>query len=112
MKQVTTITLTFTLTHKSAVNHIEAIRNLVTMLHEYDDDGGNVELVTDEDTDNYTFVRHNGKYSRQFGFKDMDTFLNKYAQTGSYEIASAVRDHGKFVSCESKTEEVEDAEQQ
>lgn len=109
MKQVTTVTLTFKLPHKSGETGITSIRSLIDKLRQYDDDG-EIELVTDEDTDAFTFMRHNGKFSHQFGFNDMDTFVRKYSKTGSHEITSVVRDYGQFVSCESKTEEVEDAE--
>lgn len=112
MKQVTTITLTFELTHKKGEEGIVAIRSLINKLCEYDDDG-QIEVITDNDTGDYTFVRHNEKYSHQFGFGDIDTFVKKYAKTGgSCGIATIIRDYGKFISCESKTKEVEDAEQQ
>ena len=110
MKQVTTITLTFKLPHKSGDTSIQNVRNLINKLRDYDCDG-EVEVITNDDTDDFTFVKHDGKYSHQFGFKTVDTFVKKYAKSGAGEIAAVLRDFGTFVECDSKTEEVEDDEQ-
>lgn len=108
MKQVTTITLTFKLKHKeSTTNAIQNVRNLISKLQENSDDG-EVEVISNDDTNDYTFIKHDGKYSRQFGFNSVDTFVRKYAKFGSGEIAAVLRDYGTFVECDSKTEEVED----
>lgn len=111
MKQVTTITLTFKLPHKSGETSIQNVRNLINKLRDYDCDG-EVEVITNDDTNDFTFVKHDGRYSRQFGFNSVDAFVRKYAKFGSGEIASVLKDYGTFVECDSKTEEVEDAEQE
>lgn len=109
MKQVTTITFTFKLPHKSGDTSIQNVRNLINKLRDYDCDG-EVEVITNDDTNDFTFVKHDGKYSHQFGFNTVDTFVKKYAKDGAGEIAAVLRDYGTFVECESKTEEVEDDE--
>lgn len=112
MKQVTTITLTFKLEHKSGeMNSIQNVRNLISKLREHNDEG-EVEVIANDDTNDCIFVKHDGKYSRQFGFNSVDTFVRKYAKFGAGDIATVVRDYGIFVECDSKTEEVEDGEQE
>lgn len=111
MKQVTTITLTFKLTHSIGQTSIQNVRNLICKLREYNCEG-QVEVITNDDTNDYTFVKHAEKYSRQFGFNSVDDFVRKYAKFGAGEIAAVLRDYGDFVECDSKTEEVEeDADQ-
>lgn len=105
MKKVTTITLTFKLHHKEDCTDIEAVRSLIDKLRDYNDDG-EVEVITNDDTNDYTFVKHDGKYSRQFGFNTVDAFVRKYAKFGGGEITAMLRDYGNFVECDSKTEEV------
>lgn len=107
MKQVTKITLTFELTHQTGDSTIGCIRSLISKLREHND-AGEVEVVTDDDTGDYTFIKHDGKYSHQFKFSDIDTFVRKYAKIGSYEVASVLNDYSRFVDCDSKTEEVVD----
>lgn len=107
MKQVTTITIQFKLTHKDGESTIGCVRSLINKLREYDDCGEN-EVITNDDTGDYTFINHDGKYSHQFTFKDVDTFVKKYAKLGGGTIASVLRDYGNFVDCESTTEEVKD----
>lgn len=108
MKQVTTITLTFKLQHKEGeTNSIQNVRNLISKLREYDDDG-EVEVITNDDTNDCIFVKHDGKHSRQFAFNSVDAFVRKYAKFGAGAIATVLRDYGTFVECDSKTEEVED----
>lgn len=106
MKQVTAITLTFKFTHNSGDTSIESVRKLIDKLRDYNNTG-EVELITNHDTDDYTFTEHDGKYSWQFGFKSIDDFVEKYAKFGAGEIAAVLRDYGTFVECNSKTEEVE-----
>jgi hypothetical protein len=106
MKQVTTITLQFKLTHGHD-STIGCIRSLINKLREYNTDG-EVEVVTNDDTGDYTFIVHDGKYSYQFTFKDIDTFVKKYAKHDGGTIASVLSEYGKFVDCESTTEEVKD----
>ena len=107
MKNVTAITLQFKLTHGDGKSVIGCVRSLINKLSEYDGDG-EVEVVTNDDTGDYTFIKHNGKYSHQFTFKDIDTFVKKYAKLGGGTIAAVLRDYGNFVDCESTTEEVEE----
>lgn len=107
MKQVTTITLQFKLTHKDGESIIGCVRSLINKLRDYDADG-EVEVITNDDTGDYTFIKHDGKYSHQFTFKDIDTFVKKYAKLGGGTIAAVLRDYGDFVDCESTTEEVKD----
>jgi hypothetical protein len=108
MKQVTTITLTFKLPHKEGeTNSVQNVRNLINKFRDYNDDG-EVEVITNDDTNDFTFVKHDGKYSRQFGFNSVDAFVRKYAKFGAGEIAAVLRDYGDFVECDSKTEDVED----
>ena len=111
MKQVTTITLTFKLTHNTDQTSIQNVRNLISKLREYNDDG-EVEVITNDDTNDCIFVKHDGKYSRQFGFDSVDAFVRKYAKFGAGEIAAVLRDYGTFVECDSKTEEVEENTEQ
>lgn len=106
MKQETVITLQFKLTHTDE-STIGCVRSLISKLREHND-AGQVEVVTDDDTGDYTFIKHDGKYSHQFKFSDIDTFVRKYAKIGSYEVASVLNDYGRFVDCDSKTEEVVD----
>jgi hypothetical protein len=110
MKQVTTITLTFKLTHPFGQTSIENVRDLINKLRDYNNDH-EVEVITNDDTNDCTFVKHNGKYSRQFGFNSVDAFVRKYAKFGAGELTAVLRDYGDFVECDSKTEEVEDGEQ-
>jgi len=49
-----------------------------------------------------------GEYSHQFTFKDIDTFVKKYAKLDGVTIAAVLSDYGNFVDCESTTEEVKD----
>lgn len=112
MKQVTTITLTFKLTHSKLTHNtdqtsIQNVRNLICKLREYNGDG-DVEVISNDDTNDYIFVKHDGGYSRQFAFNSVDAFVRKYARFGAGEIAAVLRDYGNFVECDSKTEEVED----
>lgn len=107
MRNVTTITLQFKLTHGTDENAIGCVRNLINKLRDYNSDG-EVEVVTNDDTCDYTFIQHDGKYSHQFTFKSIDAFVRKYARLGASELASVLSDYGKFVDCESKTEEVKD----
>lgn len=107
MKQVTTITLTFKLEHKSGDTSIQNVRNLINKLRDYNNEG-EVEVITNDDTNDFIFVNHNGKYSRQFGFNSVDAFVRKYAKFGAGEIAAVLRYYGAFVECDSKTEEVEE----
>lgn len=109
MKKVTTITLQFKLTHREGDSDIGNIRRLINNLREYNEDG-EVEVVTNDDTGDYTFINHNGKYSYQFTFKDIDTFVKKYAKGNGGTVAAVLRDYGYFVDCESTTEEVKDEE--
>jgi hypothetical protein len=106
MKQVTTFTLHFKFTH-GGESTISCVRSLVNMLRTYND-AGEVEIVTNDDTGDYTFIKHDGKYSHQFTFKDIDTFVKKYAKHDGGTIAAVLRDYGNFVDCESTTEEVKD----
>ena len=106
MKQETVITLQFKLTHTDE-STIDCVRSLISKLREYNGNG-EIEVVTDDDTGDYTFIKHEGKYSRQFKFSDIDTFVRKYAKTGACEVASVLSDYGRFVDCESTTEEVEE----
>lgn len=107
MKKVSTITIAFKLTHGHDDSDIGNIRSLINKLREYDGDG-EVEVVTNDDTADYTFIKHNGKYSHQFKFNSIDTFVKKYAKLGGGTIAAVLRDYGNFVDCESTTEEVEE----
>lgn len=107
MKQVTKITLTFELTHQTGDSTIGCIRSLICKLREYNSNG-EIEVVTNDDTGDYTFIEHDGKYSHQFKFSDIDTFVRKYAKTGAGEMASVLSDYGSYVDCDSKTEEVVD----
>lgn len=107
MKNVTTITLQFKFTHAKGESVIGCVRSLIDKLCDYD--GNNeIEVVTNDDTGDYTFIEHAGKYTGQFTFKDIDTFVKKYAKYGSGAIAAMLRDYGDFVKCESTTEEVKD----
>lgn len=109
MKKVTTITLTFKLQHDKNSTDIDAVRILINKLREYNnDDEVGVEVITNDDTNDYIFVEHNEKYSRQFAFNNVDAFVRKYARFGAGEIAAVLRHYGNFVECDSKTEEVED----
>ena len=107
MKQVTAITIQFELTHRDGESTIGCIRSLINKLREYNDDG-EVEVVTNDDTGDYTFIKHDGKCSHQFTFKSIDTFVMKYAMHDGGTIAAVLRDYGNFVGCESTTEEVND----
>lgn len=109
MKKVTTITLQFKLTHKEGESVIGCVRSLINKLHAYDSAGA-VEVVTNDDTGDYTFIKHKDEYSHQFTFKDIDTFVKKYSKHGGGAIAAMLRDYGDFVECESTTEEVKDTE--
>ena len=111
MKQVTTITLTFELPHDDGNTTIENVRSLLDKLREHNC-GADIELITNDGTDDYTFVNHDGKYSRQFGFNSVDAFVKKYAKFGAGEISAVLRDYGTFVECDSKTEEVQDDNQE
>lgn len=104
MKQETVITLQFKLTHTDE-STICCVRSLINKLREYND-SGEIEVVTDDDTGDYTFIKHDGKYSHQFTFSDIDTFVRKYAKTGACEVASVLSGYGRFVDCESTTEKV------
>lgn len=107
MKKVTTITLTFKLQHNENSTDIDAVRILINKLRDYNNDG-EVEVITNDDTNDFIFVKHDEKYSRRFGFNSVDAFVRKYARFGAGEIAAVLRDYGNFVECDSKTEEVED----
>lgn len=111
MKKVTKITLTFKLQHNEDCTDIEAVRSLINKLREYNDEG-EVEVITNDDTNDCIFVKHDGKYSRQFGFNSVDAFVRKYAKFGAGEIAAVLRDYGTFVECDSKTEDVRENTEQ
>ena len=107
MKQVTTITLQFKFQQPTAESTIGCVRCLINKLREYDDND-EVEVVTNDDTGDYTFIKHDGKYSYQFTFSDIDTFVNKYVKFGACDIASVCRDYASIIDCESTTEKVEE----
>lgn len=107
MRNVTTITLQFKLTHGTDENVIGCVRSLINKLRDYNGNG-EVEVVTNYGTGDYTFIEHYGKFSHQFKFKTIDEFVLKYARLGASELASVLIDYGQFVDCESNTEEVKD----
>lgn len=102
----TTVTLTFTLSHKLEDNETDlaAVRGIISQIRDTCEQP--IQVYDDEDSSKFNFIMGssgNRDAGRMFSFTTIGEFVKKFAKKGSYDLLTVLRDYGTFVSCKATT---------
>lgn len=105
-KRKTTVTITFTLSHTLDDNEtdLNAVRGIVNQFRDTCEQP--MQVYDDEDSNKFNFIMGssgNRDAGRMFSFTTIGEFVKKFANKGSYDLLTMLRDYGTFVSCKATT---------
>lgn len=102
----TTITLTFTVSHTLNDNETD-LDGVRVVLNQIKDtcDTHNMNVYDREDSNKFEFIcgAEPQTAGRMFSFTTIGEFMRKFANKGSWELLTMLRDFGTFVSCKATT---------
>ena len=103
-KTTVTITMTFSHTMEDNQSDIAAVRGLLNEIKETCDTP--MQVYDNEDFNKFEFISgssNDREAGRTFSFTTIGEFVRKFAQKGSYDLLTVLRDYGTFVSCKATT---------